>query len=106
MPADEFDLLFELGFAPNGRFASLEALEPILAAAALEFSIVVLFSGPAVSLLQGPESRRWRQLVDFDLAELVVSEWLDDGPDQLRLRLINASEAEQLRKNARTILIL
>ena len=110
MPMHSPDLLFEIGYAPSAPFASLEALEPILAAAALDYSIAVIFHGPALGLLRGEESPRWRQLIDFDLAELLTSAGADDhrvdGHDAVGVRPIDAFEIEQLRKNARTILNL
>ena len=105
VPMPSPDLLFEIDYTPSAPFSSLEALEPILAAAALDYSIAVIFHGPALSLLHGTDSPRWRQLIDFDLADLLTSTGID-GHDADGVRPINASEIEQLRKNARTILNL
>lgn len=106
MSPQSIDVLIEIDYAPETAFASLEALEIILAAAALEFSLVVLLHGPAMAFVQGPESRRWRQLIDFELARLVTTESLSHWPDALPVREIDAADVEQMRDNARNILTL
>lgn len=106
MPPQPVDLLIEIDYAPDAAHASLEALEMILAAAALEFSVIVLLCGPAITFVQGPESRRWRQLIDFELARLVTTEPIAQWPDALPVRQIDAAVVEQMRENARNILIL
>lgn len=106
MPPQRVDLLIEIDYAPDAAYASLEALEMILAAAALEFSVIVLLRGPAMKFVQGPESRRWRQLIDFELARLVTTEPVAQWPDALPVEQMDAAAVEQMRENARNILTL
>lgn len=106
MSAQRIDVLIEIAYAPATEFAGLEALEIILAAAALELSPVVVLHGPAMAFAQGPESRRWRQLIDFELARLVTTESLTRWPDALPVQEVDADDVEQMRDNARNILTL
>ena len=106
MPAAELDVLVEVGFEPSGPFANIEALEPILAAAALDYSVAVLLHAPALALLRGEEGRRWQQLVDFELAEILSTANPDEDLNSFAIRSVQPAEVEQLRSNARTILTL
>ena len=106
MSASKPDIVFEVGYLPQDAQASLEALEMILAAAALEMSLVVMFDINPSLWLAGPNSKRWRQLIDFGLAELLTTQAFDSQLDMLPVRRIEASEAQQIRANARTILVL
>lgn len=51
---------------PGGR----EMLELILAGATLELNLVVVFQGPGCDHLEPEVFAPWRQLIDFNLAEL------------------------------------
>lgn len=51
---------------------SREMLELVLAGASLDIELVVVFSGPGSEHLVGEAFGPWRQLVDFDLARLLV----------------------------------
>ena len=56
---------------------SNELLELVMAGASLEVPLLVIFSGAGRGHLCGTWSDRWRQLIDFDLAELVYQ--VDEG---------------------------
>lgn len=60
-------ILFKIGFAPADP-DSREALELILAAAALELRTNVIFTGPGRAHLDPEHAPPWRQLVDHGLA--------------------------------------
>ncbi len=105
------DLLFEIVHGPVDDRDRLESLEPVLAAATLEFDIDVLFRGAGAGHLAGPGSERWCQVIDFDLGRL----WLcPDAIDQnavesvavVEAGRIGADEVEQLRRRARKIVVL
>ena len=49
---------------------SREMLELVLAGATLEVNLVVVFEGPGLAHLEPDAIAPWRQLIDFDLAEL------------------------------------
>lgn len=51
---------------------SREMLELVLAAAALNIDLAVVFRGPGVAHLEVERFRSWRQLIDFGLAEVCV----------------------------------
>lgn len=58
-----------IGAGP-GDPGSREMLELILAGATLELALVVVFEGPGCAHLEPDDFAPWRQLIDFDLAEL------------------------------------
>lgn len=72
--AENAGLLIEVGFAPCSEREGTETLELALAAAALDVPASVLFTGDGERHLIGPGARGWRQLTDFDLLPLYVSE--------------------------------
>ncbi len=100
------DLLFEIAHEPAGDRDRLESLEPVLAAAALEFDVDVLFEGAGSGHLTGPNCERWNQLVDFGLGRL----WLhpDDVEPGARVKAerIDGEKVGQLRRRARKIVRL
>lgn len=104
------DLLFEIGHEPANDLDRLETLEPVLAAAALELDIDVLFFGSGVAHLSGDGAERWDQLIDFGLGRL----WIEPADSRQARPVVPArgdsvnespemETVEQLRRRARKI---
>lgn len=85
--------------------ASREMLELILAGATLELELVVVFEGAGCAHLEPEVFAPWRQLIDFDLAELRArqprSALIPSG-----VTAIEADEFKQLCRNAAGVLRL
>lgn len=58
-----------------------ELLELILAAASLNLRLQVMLLGSAQELLTRSEDSAWRQLLDHDLAEVLIDRSGDDADD-------------------------
>ncbi|RFF27641.1 MULTISPECIES: hypothetical protein [unclassified Wenzhouxiangella] len=84
---------------------SREMLELVLAGATLELALVVVFEGPGCGHLEPDVFAPWRQLIDFDLAELRArqprSALIPSG-----VTAIEADEFKQLCRDAAGVLRL
>lgn len=84
---------------------SREMLELVLAGASLELDLVVVFSGPGAGHLQADAFAQWRQLIDFDLAPVLV----EGGPGTTPacgVREVTAGEVDRLCQSAAGVLEL
>jgi len=98
--------LVEIAFAPVSPRQATETLEWLLAAAALEFDVRVLFSGAGVAHLVGERGRGWRQFTDFGLAELHVDGDAGTVPASVGARPLSAAGAVRLRGEAARVILL
>ncbi|MGK7295320.1 MAG: hypothetical protein ACNS61_05720 [Candidatus Wenzhouxiangella sp. M2_3B_020] len=98
-------LLIELGFAPQSDRAGIEALELVLAAAALGVPARVLFTGAGERHLTGPDARGWRQLTDFDLLPLYVSEPVLARDHAAPAKPLDTAGVLRLRAKSRLLLL-
>lgn len=102
MPSEAWVIV--VGVEP-GEPGSREMLELILAGATLELELVVVFEGPGCAHLEPDVFAPWRQLIDFDLAELRArqprSALIPSG-----VTAIDADEFEQLCRDAAGVLKL
>ncbi|MDT8449796.1 MAG: hypothetical protein RQ847_06440 [Wenzhouxiangellaceae bacterium] len=105
VPAPGRGLLIEIAFAPDGPDDRTEALEFVLAAAALELDARVLFSGSGRVHLAGADARGWRQLVDFDLLELAAECPRESGL-AIPVRQLDGAAARQWRGDAGCVVSL
>jgi len=90
---------------PPSEPESREMLELVLAGATLDVELVVVFDGAGCGHLEPEAFAPWRQLVDFDLADLRAH---DAGTELLPggVRSIGASDLERLREDAQGVLRL
>lgn len=75
---------------------SREMLELVLAAAALEVGLAVVFRGPGVGHLEVEQFRSWRQLIDFGLAQVFVCAGDRPGLRPVGVTEIGHDEFQQL----------
>ena len=105
---DSEAFLLKIGFAP-GDPDSREALELVLAAAALEVPAKVLFFGPGTAHLQPDHAPAWQQLIDHGLAGVFYAEgdWpAASAPPRLAAVALDAAELATLEQEARQVLVL
>ncbi len=85
---------------------SREMLELVLAGAALDCPLAVVFFGPGVAHLEPECFRPWRQLIDFDLARVYLAS-LD--PSMLLppgVEMLDQSGLAALQESARGVMEL
>ncbi|MEM1081179.1 MAG: DsrE family protein [Pseudomonadota bacterium] len=98
--------VFIIGYQPRDDRSNLEALEMILAAAALEIDIAVVFTIEASAWLNEQGGARWRQLVDFDLAKLHQLRLESTHEVVIPIATITPNEFAELREPADRVIVL
>ncbi len=89
--------------APPSDPDSREILELVLAGASLELPLAVIFRDHGCSHLTGAEARGWRQLVDFELAELYHC-CSEGGESDIAATPLSRDRAERLCETARGVI--
>ena len=102
----DISIVFDIRYLPQDTRANLEALEMILAAAALEIETAVVFRVDPAAWLQGQDGMRWRQLIDFGLAQLWTTVRDTQVTSDYPIPLASAEQIAQFCSNAEAILVL
>lgn len=85
---------------------SREMLELVLAGAALDCPLAVVFTGPGVDHLEPDRFRAWRQLIDFDLAPIHLAAAAHSILPPAGVELLDHSALAALCKSARGVMEL